>query len=341
MFEQMTNAKLDELHFRSDSSTGLHAIIAIHNTRLGPALGGTRFISYDSTNNAITDAIRLAKGMSYKAALAGIESGGGKAVIIKPLHAFDRNALFNKFGEFINSLNGNYITAMDSGTTMDDMDAIATKTQYVTSTTRSGDPSPYTAKGVFLSIKAAVAYKLGKESLDGVTIAVQGLGHVGGELVRLLAEADARIIICDVDKNKTEHFARCFKTDTATPDAIYQTKCDVFAPCGLGAILNDQTIPQLQCKIIAGAANNQLTEERHGLDIFQRDILYAPDYVVNAGGLIYVALNHQGISHNIIYERLNNIENSLSQIFEQADNAGTATSEVADQLAEDIIFNQQ
>jgi leucine dehydrogenase len=248
----------------------MRAIVAIHSTKLGPALGGCRFIEYPNTNAAIIDALRLARGMSYKAAISDLAFGGGKAVIIKPKGAFDRTALFKAFGRFVEELGGRYITAKDSGTTLEDMDIIATITNYVSSTSEMVDPSPFTAHGVRRGIEAAVKFQLGKDSLDGLRVAIQGVGYVGHYLAAELHALGAKLIVADTDTAAVTRCVNEFGAQAVGVDDIYAVDCDVFAPCALGAIINDVTIPRIKASIIAGAANNQLDENRHGKILKQK-----------------------------------------------------------------------
>ena len=337
MFEQMETSGLTDLHFAADPATGLRAIIAIHSTARGPAIGGCRFLHYASDDAAITDAIRLARGMSYKAALAGLPHGGGKAVVMRPRGHVDRTALMAAFGRFIDSLGGRYITAVDSGSQVEDMDAIATQTQWVSCTSRTGNPSPTTALGVFEGICAAVRYRLGRHALDGVRVALQGLGHVGFELARLLHQAGAMLWVCDLDPKRSASAVQAFGARQVATDEIYRIPVDVFSPCGLGAILNDDSIAQLQCSIVAGSANNQLAEERHGAMLHQRGILYAPDYLINAGGLIFVALNHARAPARDITEKVRGIGTELLALFKQADTLDQPASQLANARAQAII----
>jgi leucine dehydrogenase len=294
VFDLMESYDYGEVHLARDVASGLRAIIAIHDTRLGPALGGCRFLAYAKEEDAIIDALRLARGMTYKAALAGLPHGGGKAVLIRPTtQHFDRAALFRAFGAFIEDLGGHYITAEDSGTGLEDMEVIRTVTRHVTgvdvSHGGSGDPSPFTALGVRRGIEACVKLRLGRSSLSGIHVAVQGVGHVGYHLCKELTAQGARLSVADVDPLKAERAVREFGATIVPLDSIFEVECDVLAPCALGSALNDQTIPKLKAPIIAGAANNQLAEPRHGDDLNARGILYAPDYAINAGGLVNVA----------------------------------------------------
>ncbi|HET8705577.1 MAG TPA: Glu/Leu/Phe/Val dehydrogenase dimerization domain-containing protein, partial [Pseudomonadales bacterium] len=274
MFETLDHARVAEIHCKSDPHTHLHAIIAIHNTRLGAALGGCRFIPYRNDEAALQDAVRLARGMSYKAALAGVPQGGGKAVIMRPPGNFDRALLFKTFGEFVEDLGGRYITAIDSGTTLADMDCVASKTHHVTGSLRDGlDPSPMTALGVFEGIKAAVKFRLGQLHLRGIVVAIQGLGNVGWALAELLHEAGAKLILSDIDESKLLSAKDRFKAKIVAHDQIIAERCDIFAPCALGSVINDKSILQLKCQIIAGSANNQLDRPEHGDELHRMSIL--------------------------------------------------------------------
>lgn len=337
MFKQMESNGTTRLHFCHDPESGLKAIIAIHSTVRGPAIGGCRFIPYSSDEAAITDAVRLARGMSYKAALASLPHGGAKAVIIQPEGPFDRNALMQSFGRFVDSLGGEYITAMDSGTQVSDMDLIGQQTSYVTCTSAIGDPSPHTALGVFEGIKASVKYRLQRSTLQGVRVSIQGLGHVGYEVARLLHQAGAELIVADINPMQAQLCERNFSAQVVEPEQIYKADADVFCPCGLGAILNDATIEQLNVVIVAGSANNQLAEERHGEQLSAKGILYAPDYLINAGGLIFVALQYSQQPANTIRKKVTGIGDALSQIYQEAAHANIGVHRIANQHAESII----
>jgi leucine dehydrogenase len=337
MLKQMENAGLTDLHFGLDPATGLKAIIAIHSTARGPAIGGCRFIHYTREQDAITDALRLARGMSYKAALASLPHGGGKAVIIKPEGAFDRAALMQAFGRMVDQLGGRYITAMDSGTEVSDMDAIETTTRFVSCTSASGDPSPHTSLGVFEGIKAAVMHQLGKDSLAGLSIAIQGLGHVGYALAQRLHQAGVQLYVADIERERTDRCVREFNARAVATEAIYDTGADIFSPCGLGATLNSDTIPRLNCRIVAGCANNQLATDEDGNRLRQRGILYVPDYVLNAGGLIHVAMHHAGRSADERDAKIREIAATLTHLFAEADRTGQSVHHVADLHAESLL----
>ena len=337
MFEQMENAGLERLHFACDPETGLRAIIAIHSTLRGPAIGGCRFITYQSEADAITDATRLARGMSYKAALSGLPHGGAKAVLIKPSHNFDRKALMESFGRFVQDLGGRYITAMDSGTLTSDMDSIAHTTKWVTCTSQIGDPSPYTAMGVFEGIKAALKHLNGSDSLQGTHVALQGLGHVGYAVAQMLYNDGAHLTVSDIDQVKVLKAVNELGAKAVATDKIYGVEADVFCPCGLGAIINDHSMQQLRCRIVAGSANNQLEREEHGELLRRRNILYAPDYLINAGGLIFVAMQHAGQTDAAISAKVRQVGTSLSQLFQQADQDGRSTHCIANERAETLL----
>ncbi|WP_271409089.1 Leu/Phe/Val dehydrogenase [Pseudomonas sp. Q1-7] len=338
MFAMMETARLEALHLANDPATGLKAIIAIHNTRLGPALGGCRYLAYPDDESAIRDAIRLAQGMSYKAALAGLDQGGGKAVIIRPPHVDNRAALFEAFGRMIESLNGRYITAVDSGTSSADMDCVAQQTRHVTSTTAAGDPSPHTALGVFAGIRATAHARLGSDDLEGLRIAVQGLGHVGFALAEQLHAVGAELLVSDLDAGRVQLAVEQLGAHPVAADAFLTTPCDILAPCGLGGVLNAQTVGQLRCAAVAGAANNQLASAEIADEMEARGILYAPDYVINSGGLIYVALKHKGESLPSITAHLSRISQRLTEIYAHAQADKRSPARVADALAERLLF---
>lgn len=327
-----------DLHIKIDPKTGMRAIIAIHSTTLGPALGGCRFIHYPDNLSALYDAMRLARGMSYKAALANLPLGGGKSVILKPSTPFDRKGYFLRFGEFINELNGLYITALDSGTNLDDMDIINTKTPYVASlSSDNSNPSPYTAQGVLRGIQAAVLFQLGKESLADLRIAIQGLGHVGYTLAKKLHHLGAKLIVADVNADQVARAIKEFKAEAVDTTRIHEVTCDVFSPCALGGVINDDTIHGLKTTIIAGAANNQLAHAYHGQLLHDKGILYAPDYVINAGGLILAAHRYLKRSDDIIMNQIDAIYTTLMQIFTRARYENQPVNQVADQLAEEKL----
>jgi leucine dehydrogenase len=341
VFEQLKAYDFGEAHFKLDKATGLRAIVAIHDSRLGPALGGCRFLPYDTDEAALVDALRLARGMTYKAALAGLAHGGGKSVLIRPTQHFDRVALFRACGRFVDDLGGHYITAEDSGTGLDDMEIIRTVTKHVTgvgpATGGSGDPSPFTALGVRRGIEACVKIRLKKDSLEGVHVAVQGVGHVGYYLCKELHAHGAKISVADVDPLKAERAQREFGATVVPLDQIFDIACDVMAPCALGSALNDVTVPKLKATIVAGAANNQLSEPRHGDDLHARGILYAPDYAINAGGLINVAAEVTGYDAKASREKTLKIYDTIYDIAERSMKNHVPTYRVADLLVEERL----
>ena len=341
IFTRLAHYDYGTLHLRRDSATGLEAIVAIHDTRLGPALGGCRFINYETHDDAVVAALRLARGMTFKAAITGIPHGGGKSVIIRPQRHFDRAALFRAFGRFIDDLQGRYITAEDSGTSVEDMEIIRGVTQHVTGVKPanggSGDPSPYTALGVRRGIEACVKFALHRDQLDGLHVAVQGVGHVGHHLCRELHELGAQLTVADIDPLKAERATRDFGAKVVSLDEIFSVDCDVFAPCALGSALNSITVPKLRCKIVAGAANNQLAEPQHGADLMQRGILYAPDYAINAGGLLNVSQEVAGYDEPLVRERTMNIYNTIYEIAERAHQAEQPTQRIANTMAQERL----
>ncbi|MBT8405276.1 MAG: leucine dehydrogenase [Gemmatimonadetes bacterium] len=338
MFEMMGRYEHEQLVFWSEPTLGYRGIIAIHDTTLGPALGGTRFWRYDSDRDAIIDALRLSRGMTYKAAVSGLNLGGGKSVILGDNRVADREMIFRAHGRAVESLGGRYITAEDVGTSPADMDYVLAETDHVVGIYgRSGDPSPVTAYGVFVGIRAAVAHRTGSDDLDGKHVAVQGLGHVGYWLCKYLADEGARLTVTDIDAGRVQRVVDEFGATAVDPDAIYAVDADVFAPCALGAVVNDDTLPVLKFGIIAGAANNQLALSHHGDALHEAGILYAPDYVINAGGLI----NVYGELHEWSAERsklkAGEIYSSLRKIFQTADDESLPPAEAADRVAEDRV----
>lgn len=313
MFETLNQYGLSDIHLIRDDC-GLQAIIAIHDTSLGPALGGCRYLHYPCEQAAIEDAARLAEGMSYKAALAGLPFGGGKSVILKPRGKIDRKLLFTKMGDFIASLQGRYITALDSGSTLDDMDIMATRSPYVSSSTKVGDCSLYTAEGIYSGIKEAFQVRFASDSLEQARVAIQGLGHVGMALAQRLHRAGASLIVSDLDPRKAQYAAQNFNAEVVIDEAIYQQACDVFAPCGLGGIINARSIPNLRCAIIAGAANNQLAKNSDEQLLRDRGILYVPDFAINAGGLIYASMRYAGEQQAAIDKKVRGIATTIRQL---------------------------
>ncbi len=338
IFAAMQTLGHEQVLLSHDPSCGYFGIIAIHDTTLGPALGGTRFWQYASTEEAITDALRLARGMTYKSAVAGINLGGGKSVIIGDNKRPDREALFRAHGRFIETLGGRYITAEDIGTSPADMEYIKLETDHVAGLLGlSGDPSPVTAYGVYVGMKAAARVRWGSDSVSGKTVAVQGAGKVAYHLMQHLHAEGARIIVTDIDPEKVSRAAQEFGAHAVAPDVIYDQAADIFSPNALGATINDQTLPRLKVQIIAGGANNQLAEDRHGDELERRGILYAPDYVINGGGVI----NVYGELHRWPVERAKKkageIYDTLLRIFEIAKRERIPTYRAADRLAEQRV----
>ena len=341
LFEHLEKYRYGEIHVRRDAESGLAAIVAIHDSRLGPALGGSRFISYAHEELALIDALRLARGMTYKAAITGLPHGGGKSVIIRPSKAFDRTALFTEFGRFIENLGGRYITAEDSGTSVADMEIVRKQTRHVTGLPPKdgggGDPSPYTALGVRRGIEACVKHALGRNSLDGVRVSIQGVGHVGYYLAKELHTLGAKLIVSDIDLARTDRVREEFNATVVQNDQIFGQDVDVFAPCALGAVLDDGTIPQIRAKIIAGAANNQLAEPRHGDALQARGIVYGPDYAINAGGLVNVAQEYAGYDEKVSHQKVLRIYDTIFEIVERAKATGVSSDKVADQIVEEKL----
>lgn len=338
IYKLMAELDHEQLMFCHEPSIGYRGLIAIHNTVLGPALGGTRYWQYKTEDEAVTDALRLARGMTYKAAVAGLALGGGKSVILADPKVTDREAIFRAHGRFVESLKGRYITAEDVGTSPADMDYIHLETQHVVGLQgRSGDPSPVTATGVYRGMKASALWKFGTEDLTGRTVAVQGAGHVGYYLCKYLAAEGAKLIITDIAKEKVDRVVDEFRAKAVKPEAIYGVEADIFAPCALGACINDQTIPQLKVKVIAGGANNVLAEPRHGDLLEKKGILYAPDYVLNAGGLINVNSELEGWSAERAQRKAAEIYDTMIRVFELAKEERLPTYKAADRLAEKRI----
>ena len=335
IFDTIAGMGHEQLVLCQDSASGYRGIIAIHSTTLGPALGGTRFWTYASDEDAIVDALRLARGMTYKNAVAGLNLGGGKSVIIGDNKTTDREMLFRAHGRFVESLGGRYITAEDVGTSTADMDFVHMETDYVTGLAgRSGDPSPVTAHGVFRAIQASAKEKWGSDDLSGKTISLQGCGHVGYYLAKELHDAGAKLIVTDIDAERVKRVVSEFGARGVELDEIYSAEADIFAPCALGAVLNDQTLPQLKVEIVAGAANNQLLEERHGDALEKKGILYAPDYVANAGGVINVYSELAGWTSERAFRKADEIYDTVLRVFHIAKHDKLPTYEAADRLAE-------
>jgi leucine dehydrogenase len=331
----------EQVVFFHDPPTGLRAIVAIHSTTLGPSLGGTRFYPFPSEEEALRDVLRLARGMTYKAAAAGLDLGGGKAVIIGDPKRIKSEELLRAYGRFIETLGGRYITAEDIGTNRDDMAIIRRETRYVTGVAPelggSGDPSPVTAYGVFLGMTACAEEAWQEHTLEGRRVAVQGVGKVGYHLVKHLVEAGAKVVVSDVDVDTVARAVRDFGVETADPDKIHAEECDIFAPCAMGGMIRDDTIPELKCAVVAGSANNQLERPEHGEALAELGIVYAPDYVLNAGGLINVADELQGYNPERAKARVESVYRTLREIFHIARDRHISTSAAADAFAEERI----
>lgn len=341
IFQYMEKYDYEQLVFCQDKESGLRAIIAIHDTTLGPALGGTRMWNYASEEEAIIDALRLARGMTYKAAATGLNLGGGKTVIIGDPRKDKNEAMFRAFGRYIQGLNGRYITAEDVGTNVEDMDLIHQETDFVTGVSpafgSSGNPSPVTAYGVYRGMKAAAKEAFGTDNLSGLTVAVQGIGNVSYNLCKLLHEEGAKLVVTDLREENVQRAVEDFGAQAVGINDIFSVKCDIFSPNALGAIINDETIPQLKCKVIAGAANNQLKEERHGDVIHEMGLVYAPDYVINAGGLINVADELNGYNRERAMKKVETIYDNIQKVIEIAKRDNIPTYKAADRLAEERI----
>lgn len=330
-----------DIHVKFDRATGLRAIVAIHNLNRGPAIGGCRFVTYPSFDAALEDAVRLGNMMSLKAAISNLPHGGGKAVILKPKVIKDREAFFESFGQFVNELGGRYITAVDSGTSPVEMDIIARRTQFVTCTTASGstgDPSPETALGVRRGIEAAVKFKLNRDTLDGIHVTIQGAGHVGYYLAKELHQHGARMTMCDINENVLQRCVDEFNVATCAPEEIYDIQADVFAPCALGKVLNLETVRRLKVKIIAGSANNQLAHHHHGVVLHENGILYAPDFVINAGGLIYVAGIYNHANAERALQQVSDIYYIMMEIFERSARENLSTVEISEKMAREKLL---
>jgi len=372
IWAEMERMGCEELVFFQDGDSSMKAVVAIHNTKLGPSLGGCRMKSYLSQDEAVRDALRLAKGMTYKSAMAGLPFGGGKAVVLELPDPQKRAAGFRAFGRFLEKLNGAYVTGLDLGTTVADMDRIREETDYVTDTSGSlgavGDlTAKMTAYGVFLAIREALALLAGSPAdgpdragaapaatpktaagtkaaadvtaadLNGITVAVQGAGKVGYFLCRYLHEAGAKLLAADVDALRLDRVVREFGAVPVWAERIHEAECDVFAPCAVGGILNDAAIPQLRCRLVAGAANNQLLQPRHGAALRERGILYAPDYVINAGGIIVTAAELDGRSAESAKRQVERIPATLRRVLAKAATSAIPPAEAADRLTEKIL----
>ncbi len=335
LFDRIAEMGHEQVVVCHDKASGYRGVIAIHDTTLGPALGGCRFWSYATDEEAVVDALRLSRGMTYKNAVAGLNLGGGKSVIIGDNKTVSREMIFRAHGRFVESLGGRYVTAEDVGTSPSDMDYVHMETDYVAGLAGlSGDPSPVTAHGVFRAIQASAFHKWGSDDLSGKRIAIQGCGHVGAYLAGELAQSGATLVVTDIDAERVRAVTDATGA-TAVPTAdIYGVKADIFAPCALGGVINDQTIPQLKVEIVAGAANNQLLDTAHGDRLQELGILYAPDYVANAGGVINVYSELAGWNSERSLRKADEIYQTILGVFEIAKQDGVPTYVAADRLAE-------
>lgn len=340
VFSQLSH-EYEEIVFFHDAHSGLRAIVAIHSTALGPALGGTRYYPFASEEEALRDVLRLARGMTYKAAAAGLDLGGGKAVIIGDPARDKSEELLRVYGRFIESLGGRYITAEDVGTSREDMDVLRRETRWVTGVSKrlggSGDPSPVTGYGVFQGLRACAEEALRTPSLAGVRVVVQGAGKVGYSLVQHLVEAGAVVSVADVDVDAVGRAVNEFGVDTVEPAKAHAVECEIFAPCALGAVIRDDTLPDLKCKVVAGAANNQLERPEHGDALHELGILYAPDFVINSGGLMNVAEELIGYDRERAMRKVEGIYRTLREVFRRSRTEGITPARAADRLAEERI----
>ena len=339
VISQMSLMGHEEILFCNDQATGLKAIIAVHNTVLGPALGGTRMWMYANEMEALKDVLRLSKGMTYKNSISGLNLGGGKAVIIGDARTMKSEALFRRFGRFVDSLAGNYITAEDVGISPSDMQWVNIETKHVAGLPgKSGDPSPVTAYGVYMGIKACAKEQFGSDSLSGKTIAVQGVGHVGEYLVKHLTEENANVVITDIHEETLLRVSKQYGVKVVAPNEIYDVPMDIYAPCALGATINDDTLGRLRCSIIAGAANNQLQDEqKHGLELMNRGIIYAPDYTINAGGVINCFSEVEGLSSEWAHVKAGEIYTTILNIIKRSKEGNIPTYQIANKMAEERI----
>ncbi len=342
VFGQLSFDNHEQIVFCNDKDTGLKAIIGIHNTVLGPALGGTRMWQYNNEWEALNDVLRLSRGMSFKSAITGLNLGGGKAVIIGDAKTQKTPELMRRFGEFVHSLSGKYITAEDVGMETSDMDLVREVTPYVTGISESkggaGNPSPITAYGVFMGMKAAAKYKFGTDVLEDRTVIVQGIGHVGESLVEHLTNEGAKVIISDINEERLEEVSAKYDAIIYSGNDIYSEPVDIYAPCALGATINDKTINNLQAKIIAGAANNQLADEnKHGRILQEKGIVYAPDFLINAGGIINVYAELENYGKAEIMRKTQNIYNTTLEILANAETNNVTTHQAALNIAQGRI----
>lgn len=339
---QMAAMDHEQVLFCNDPETGLRAIIAVHSTVLGPSLGGTRMWPYKTETEALTDVLRLSRGMTFKASISGLNLGGGKAVIIGDPHKDKSEAMMRRFGQFVESLNGKYITAEDVGIDTSDIEHVGEETSHVSgmpeSRGGSGDPSPVTAYGVYMGMKASAKYAFGNDSLEGKRIMVQGAGHVGYNLIKLISAEGAKIMVSDIYEARLKEISKDFKVEIIQPDQVYDQGMDIYAPCALGATVNDDTLSRLKCQVIAGSANNQLEDEvRHSEMMMKKGIVFAPDFLINAGGLINVYSEVMGLDREGAMRKTQGIYDVTLSIFEESARLNKPTNEVALKMAQDRI----
>jgi leucine dehydrogenase len=341
VFDKIQEYGCEEVAFFYDENTGLKAIVVIHDTTLGPALGGTRLWDYPSEEEALIDAMRLAQGMTRKASISGLDAGGAKAVIIaKPEQKTE--AFLRAYSRFVDTFHGRFITGEDVGINIKDARIIGKDTEYVLGISEEvGDPSPFTAHGVMSGMRACTREALGTTSLSGLRIAIQGMGAVGDNLARILHQEGAELIVTDIREERTKKAASELGAKAISPEEIYSVECDVFAPCALGAIINDETIPQLRCRVVAGSANNQLQESVHGNELHRRGILYAPDFAINAGGLISAYIDWKAPSSKGIMKKVEEIEDRIGEIIAASKKTGEPTHTIADKVADERIQNKK
>lgn len=340
VFESLETYGCEEVAFFLDSVSGLKSIIAIHDTTLGPAWGGTRLWDYQSEEEALTDVLRLARGMTRKASISEVDVGGGKAVIMaRPDQKTP--ALLRAHGRCVESFKGRFMTGEDVGIGVEDVEIMREETEHVAETKGFGDSAPFTAQGVLSGMRACAKDVYGSTSLSGLKVAIQGLGHVGYNLAKELHKEGAQLIVTDIREELTDVVSREFGARVIAPEEIYSADCDIFSPCALGAIINDETIPQLTCAIVAGAANNQLEDNRHGMLLYERGIRYAPDYVINAGGLIVIYMESRGHNLKETMEAIEGIEDRIGRIIAISKEHGRPTYEIAHQLADERILKKR
>jgi len=342
IFKLSPSVRFSRIHFSNDDTSQLQAIVAINSTTLGPALGGCRFVEYESTNAAVHDVLNLAQGMTYKAAFNRVPYGGGKAVIIRPAALRSRRNLMESYGDFIESLGGEFITAVDSGSNTDDMDIVAQRTTHVVCTSKSlagsGDPSPHTARGVFRGIQAAANKILRRDNLEDVEVLIQGVGHVGYHLAKLLFDDGAKLSVSDIKNSVLIQCQDEFSATVVEPGKVYSHKCDILSPCALGQIINSHTIKQLNTKIIAGAANNQLSEDKYGEILKQNNIVFIPDFVINSGGLLQIAYINDTPK---LKTKIENIYDSVLMILDNAEVENKPCNEIAIDMAKKVLSESE